>query len=246
MKAQVNTVQEKTKAFREKVWSFTTSPFFIIEVIVFSTFLMFWLGSPGYIFGLAMSLFTLWATKWDWSYFGLDDIQWTSSIVPALGYTFLIILINDILIEPWVEIITQKPVDLSAFESLHGNVINLLVILSITWAIAAFGEEFFFRGYIMNRLAHLLGNNNTSWIIATILSSIVFGIVHAYQGISGIITTGMVGLILALAFYQNKNNLWAGILAHGIYDTYGLTMIYYGNELVIKNMMIGIYQSIIR
>jgi len=59
------------------------------------------------------------------------------------------------------------------------------------------------------------------------------------------ITTGLVGLILAIAFYQNKNNLIVGILGHGIYDTYGLTLIYFGKELYIKNMMTEIFQSIV-
>ena len=113
------------------------------------------------------------------------------------------------------------------------------------WVIAAFGEEFFFRGYVMNRLAHIMGNKKSSWIIAAILSSVVFGIAHGYQGLSGMISTGTVGLILGLAFYHNRNNLVIGMLAHGIYNTYGLTLIYFGKELVIKTIMIEIYQSII-
>ncbi len=245
MEEQEINLSTKSKTLREKAGSFVTSPFFIIEVIVISSFLMLWLGGPGFIIGLAIALITLWAIKWDWAYFGLGDIKWISSIIPSLGYTLMIILLNDILLEPWVEIITQKAVDLSSFSSLHNNITRLLFVLTLTWIVAGFGEEFFYRGYIMNRIAHLLGNNNKAWIIATILSSLVFGIVHAYQGISGMITTGVVGLILALAFYKNKNNLWVGILTHGIYDTYGLTMIYLGNERIVKDTMIEIYHTII-
>lgn len=238
MKAQENSIREKIK-------SILTSPFVIIEVFIISSFLMFWLGSPGFFFGLFISLITLWAIKWDWSYFGLGDIKWLSSIVPALGFTIIIILLNDIILEPWLTILTQTPIDLEAFEGLRDNIPNLLIMLSISWTVAAFGEEFFYRGYIMNRLANIMGNNKKAWILATFLSSFVFGIVHAYQGTSGMISTGFVGLILAFAFYMNKNNLWVGILTHGIYDTYGLTMIYLGSDQIIKNIMIEIYQTLI-
>ncbi len=95
-------------------------------------------------------------------------------------------------------------------------------------------------------MADILGNKKTTWTIAIILSSMMFGIVHGYQGISGMITTGIVGLILGHAYYRNQNNLMVGILAHGIYDTYGLTMIYFGNELFIKNIMKEIFLSIIQ
>lgn len=206
---------------------------------------MAWIGGPGYFLGLLAALVTLWATRWDWSYFGLGNVKWAASIVPALGYVMLILLINDFLMEPIVELIVGEGIHLESFDGIRGNLSNLLMMLAIMWVMAAFIEEFFFRGYIMNRIANILGNKKTSWIIAIILSSMMFGIVHGYQGISGMITTGIVGLILGLAYYCNRNNLMVGILAHGIYDTYGLTMIYFGNELFIKNIMKEIFQSII-
>ncbi|MFC2101525.1 CPBP family intramembrane glutamic endopeptidase [Bacteroidota bacterium] len=242
---QLNKIAKEPLTFREKAKSFLTGHFFILEVILISTFLMVWIGGPGYLAGLGAVLITFWATRWDWSYFGLGNVKWAGSIFPALGFVMLIILFNDVLIEPLVELLTDEGVNLESFEGLRGNLPNLLLMLAVMWVTAAFGEEFFFRGYLMNRLAHMLGNKNISWIIAIILSSIVFGIVHGYQGTSGMITTGTVGLILGFAFYQNRDNLIVGILAHGIYDTYGLTLIYFGNELVIKNMMTEIFQSFI-
>jgi len=234
-----------SKTFREKVKSIFTSRFFIFETILITGFIMWWFGGPGYLLGLAISLVTLWAIKWDWSWFGLEEAKWIASIVPAIGYTMIIILLNDFLIEPLTEILTNEPVDLSNFDGMRGNLQNLLIMLAIMWVMAAFGEEFFYRGYVMKRLAILFGNNNSSWILAVFISSILFGLTHGYQGISGMITTGIVGLILALAFYRNRSNLAVGILTHGIYDTYGVLLIYFEKELVLKNIMIEIYQTII-
>lgn len=235
----------KSKTFRENIESIFTSKFFIFETILITGFLMWWFGGPGYLVGLAISLITLWTIKWDWSYFGLGNAKWTGSIVPAIGYTMIIILLNDFLIEPLTEILANEPVDLSNFDGMRGNTINLIIMLAFIWVMAAFGEEFFYRGYIMKRLAILLGKKNSSWILGAVISSLLFGLTHAYQGVGGIITTSIVGLILALAFYRNRSNLVVGILTHGIYDTYGILLIYFEKELVIKNIMIEIYQSII-
>jgi len=136
----------RPKSFREKAASFFTSHFFILETILISTFIMAWIGGPGYLVGFIAALVTLWATRWDWSYFGIGKIMWTGSILPALGYVILIILFNDFLLEPIIEIITGEGVKLTVFESLHGNLTNLLMMLAIMWVMVAFGEEFFFRG----------------------------------------------------------------------------------------------------
>lgn len=233
------------RSFKEKARRFLTSPFFIIETVVVSTFLIAWFGALGFIVGLAITLLTFWATKWDWAYFGLGKANWAGSIVPAIGFTLIIILLNDFLMEPLIEIFTGWTVDISQFETLHGNLPNLIIILAVMWIMAAFGEEFFFRAYVMNRLGHLLGNNHFSWILAAVISAFSFGLAHAYQGYNGMIITGIVGLVLALAFYNNRNNLFVGILTHGIYDTYGIILIYFEKELVIKNIMTEIFQSII-
>ncbi len=245
MKIQENTASKKSRTFREKAGSILTSRFFIFETILITSFLMWWYGSPGYLIGLAISLITLWSIKWDWSWFGLGKIKWMASIVPALGYTLLIIILNDLLIEPLTEIIFKEQVDLSNFDGMRGNVLNLIIMLVIMWTMAAFGEEFFYRGYIMKRLATLFGDSNMSWIMAAIISSFVFGLVHAYQGISGIITTGIVGFILAMAFYKNRQNLLIAMLTHGIYDTYGIILIFVSKERWLKDLMIEMYQSII-
>lgn len=237
--------QFKSKTFREKIKSIFTSKFFIFETILITGFIMWWHGGPGYLVGLGISLITLWAIKWDWSWFGLGSTKWISSIFPAIGYTMMIILLNDFLIEPITEIVVNQPVDLSNFDGMRGNLMNLIIMLSIMWVMAAFGEEFFYRGYIMKRFAVLFGDNNSSWILGAIISSMLFGLTHGYQGISGMITTGTVGLILALAFYRNRSNLVVGILSHGIYDTYRILLIYFEKECVMKNIMIEIYLSII-
>jgi membrane protease YdiL (CAAX protease family) len=220
----------KKKSLRQITAEVFTNPFFIVETIILTSFTIILFGGIGFIFGLIISLLTLWASKWNWAYFGLGKVKLVHAIKRAFLYTLIIILINDILLYPIIQNYLHADIDLSTFESLKGNSSNLIIYLLLVWTFIAFGEEFFFRGYMMNRIAQLIGATKYPWLISAILSSIVFGLAHSYQGILGMISTGIVGLILAISFYKNQQNLLVNILCHGIYDTYGLLMIYFGKE----------------
>jgi membrane protease YdiL (CAAX protease family) len=97
----------------------------------------------------------------------------------------------------------------------------------VVWTLAAFGEELIFRGYLMNTLARAFGNKNLGWIFACFINSILFGIGHAYQGISGIILLGLVGLLYALFYLGSGRNIWVPILIHGLYDTSAFLVIFF-------------------
>lgn len=78
---------------------------------------------------------------------------------------------------------------------------------------AGIGEEIAYRGYLIPALTLLLG---WDWG-AALLSSAVFGLLHAYQGWLGIARTASLGLILAASFIVS-GLLWPAILAHAILD----------------------------
>lgn len=219
-----------TISIRTKSNPLLTSPGFIVSTIIGSIILMFLIGGVGFLIGLAVALFTFWAVRWNWSYFGLGRLEWGPTLWRSLGYTLLIIFLVDFLLTPVVEHYTNTPHDLSGLYFIKGDFLNLLLFTLFMWVVAAFGEEFFYRGYIMKRVAALLGESNYAWILGAVLSSFAFGLVHFYQGISGVITTGVVGFILAMAFYRNRNNLLICMLTHGIYDMFGLSMIYFDKD----------------
>jgi membrane protease YdiL (CAAX protease family) len=125
--------------------------------------------------------------------------------------------------------------DLSALQGIKGNFLNYIILILIMWVVAAFGEEILYRGYMTRRLAIIFGNSEKAWFVAIMISSMAFGFAHLYQGISGVITTGFIAVIFASIFYKNQNNLWVGILTHGFYDVFGITMIFLGKERVITN-----------
>jgi membrane protease YdiL (CAAX protease family) len=131
-------------------------------------------------------------------------------------------------IEPILASITGHLPDLSQFAALKGNSQFLLIWLAISWTVAAFGEEIVYRGYFMNRVTDLIGKSQTAWVASLFLSAILFGLIHYYQGTSGMVSTGISGLVFGILYLATKKNLWAPILAHGAYDTVGFLLIYLG------------------
>jgi len=73
-------------------------------------------------------------------------------------------------------------------------------------------EEIFYRGLLLTALTALVG----LWP-AVLLSSVAFGIGHAYQGVTGALRTGLVGLVLALAVVFS-GSLPVAMLMHAVLD----------------------------
>jgi len=77
---------------------------------------------------------------------------------------------------------------------------------------AGFGEEIAYRGYALSMLTPVLGLQG-----AAVTTSVVFGVLHGYQGLLGIARTGVMGGMLAWGFLVS-GSLWPPILAHALID----------------------------
>jgi membrane protease YdiL (CAAX protease family) len=77
---------------------------------------------------------------------------------------------------------------------------------------AGVGEELAYRGYVIPVLAVLLGP-----VGAAVVSSVVFGVLHAYQGPLGMARTAALGGLLAWGFLAS-GSLWPPIAAHALLD----------------------------
>ncbi len=129
---------------------------------------------------------------------------------------------------PVLESIFGETQRLSRFAEVPGNLPLLLTILPLVWLIGAFGEEFFFRGFLLTRLTELFGDTRWGWVAAVVVQAVAFGGMHAYQGPVGMILIGIGGLVYGAAFVLIGRNLWPLILAHGINDSLGFVLLYAG------------------
>jgi CAAX protease family protein len=112
---------------------------------------------------------------------------------------------------------------------IKGNLPLYLLWVAIAWTTAAFGEEMFFRGFIITRLQSVFSGVKFASVIAVILAGAFFGYIHMYyQGMRGFVTTGAIGLAFGATFLLMKRNLYPVILVHGIVDTLTFTALFMG------------------
>lgn len=86
------------------------------------------------------------------------------------------------------------------------------VLLCIT---AGFCEEFVFRGYLQRQILVVTGH--ASWAI--VLQALVFGAAHGYQGIKGMITISVYGVMFGILALVRKS-LRPGMIQHASQDIF--------------------------
>jgi membrane protease YdiL (CAAX protease family) len=147
---------------------------------------------------------------------------------------FLVVMTFDIAVRPVLDPLIAHATDTSAtlaeqhFASVKGNLGLYLFLLPFGWIFGGFGEEFLYRGFVMTRIAQLLGESRGAWIAAVVLQAIPFGIGHSYQGPVGMFAIFVVATITGAGTLIGKRSLWPAIIAHGLQDSVGFTALYLG------------------
>ena len=152
--------------------------------------------------------------------------NWRTTLLLGVGGGILMELIELFLSQPLLIRLTGKQPDLSDFYALRGNLKLTGLALVLTWTLAAFGEEMVWRGYLMNRVADLGNRSRLAWAASLVVVNVGFGFAHSYQGITGIIDEGFMGLLLGLLYLAT--NLSVPIVAHGVADTIDVLLLFTG------------------
>jgi membrane protease YdiL (CAAX protease family) len=90
--------------------------------------------------------------------------------------------------------------------------LSLFMVMSLT---AGVWEELVYRGFLIWFLVPLTGFTG-----AVLLSALIFGLAHLYQGIRGFVTTTGIGLVFA-ALYLVTGSLWWLMIVHAVIDIAG-------------------------
>jgi membrane protease YdiL (CAAX protease family) len=133
---------------------------------------------------------------------------------------------NEAFLEPVWERVLGSERDLTRFSAVGGSISALMLVLALNWTFAAFGEEFAFRILLMRGIAFSLGDSRAAFVVALLLQSLIFGLVHAYQGSVGIVGTMSSGLIFGSLTWASRGTIWPAALAHGLNNTIGLVQLY--------------------
>lgn len=109
-------------------------------------------------------------------------------------------------VESVMRYVTQSPLAL------------VLWITLVAWFAAGLGEELLWRGFLFDRLQRVRGLAGKNGLVV-LVQALIFALPHGYQGISGIIMTGSIGLLLGWMRLRTGGNLWPLIIAHAAVDT---------------------------
>lgn len=94
-----------------------------------------------------------------------------------------------------------------------------IILAAVLVVVVALAEETIFRGYLLLRFRNL----NLSLPRAALLSAFIFSLGHGYEGSSGVVTVGGMGLILALV-YLWRGSLVAPMVMHFLQDFIGIVL----------------------
>lgn len=160
-----------------------------------------------------------------------------SAILICLFLGILIEVTSEVFINPLIELGTKSSINLSDFDNVRGNIPHYLIWILLGWVIGGFLEEILFRGFLITRLSSVFAKEWVGNILAILITSATFGFSHMYQGWSGVISTGLIAIILGLIFVKSKKILWYSILTHGFINTTAFTLIYLDFDKVLATLV---------
>jgi hypothetical protein len=144
---------------------------------------------------------------------------WIGAVVVFVGVQSIAVgLLTALGMEP-------SEVDESRFNAIEGDLLLFILLLVLAWTTIAFGEELFYRAFLVSRLidhAHI-----GQWT-AILLSGVVFGVVHFAEGPVGIFSNGAFGILFGWIYVRSGRNLWITIVGHGLLNTLRFALLYAG------------------
>ncbi len=124
-------------------------------------------------------------------------------------------VILGLILNPVLNHFTGIMTNYQKFNVLRHNIPLTLQATAGMWLTAAIGEEIIFRGFLLDRFVQLTNHRGVSVTI----SSILFALIHIYQGANGVVTTFVAGVLFGWLYLRSDKNLFLLILCHGIADT---------------------------
>jgi uncharacterized protein len=156
----------------------------------------------------------------------LSDGRWVHLALVGVMFGLVVALAFDFIVEPFVERVTGREIVLEGLGEIEGDLLKYLSLLAVGVLFGGVVEELLFRGYVIGWGTHVFGSHWGPWL--ALLSAVVFGFSHLYQNIAGVITTGLVGLLLGLLYLRMGRTLLPPIVAHMTINAYGITLLYLG------------------
>ena len=163
-----------------------------------------------------------------WSALGLrQPASWVRVIVAAVALYLAMLAISQWVVPFVAQIVhpTQRP---SFLGNLPGNFPALLAWLAVSWLVGGLCEELLFRGFLLDRVARLLGGGALALALGAVAQALLFGTLHLYAGSFAFIYASLFAVTQAAFFLAAGRNLWPLILVHGAWDSVAMWGLYGG------------------
>ena len=115
-----------------------------------------------------------------------------------------------------------------SFGFIRGDLGAYLKWLALVWIFAAVGEELFFRGLVLPKLARSLGDGRLAWCAALTIQAALFGLHHVEAGSAAVLNSAVSGFLFGGGYLLFGRSLLPVVIAHGLWDTFGLSLLYFG------------------
>lgn len=185
----------------------------------------------GYVLSILVATILLKIRGSSWSQVGLARPQsWKRTLLLGIGVLVALLVMN-ISVQvlavnlPGLEV---APIDQSRFNPIEGNFVIFLLFVLLSWTTIAFGEEMFYRAFLISQLEFVFPGSKLGTVIVLLISSTIFGLVHWVEGPLGIMNTFTMGLILGAVYLRSGRNLWITIIAHGLANSMRFLFLYLG------------------
>lgn len=219
--------RKSATSWRQSKW-LAIAELVVVALIFYADFrhLLFFSKTP---YLLLFAWLSLWVRRLRWRDVGLSIFRdWKTTLAWGIAAGVLMEAFELFVSQPLLVRILGKNPDLEDFRPLIGNLKLTLLFIALAWTLAAFGEEMVYRGYLMNRVADLFNRTRRAWLISLIAVHVGFALAHAYQGLTGAIDEGLMGLLLGVIYLRTGRNLAIPIVAHGVADTVDFILMFFG------------------
>lgn len=149
---------------------------------------------------------------------------WPRSIGIGVLCGTAIALIMQFLVNGLLTAMLGTKADLSAFGEIRGNTSAYVGLLVLGLVYGPIVEESIFRGFAIGWGTEQWGRRATPMLL--VLSAVIFGLTHLYQGWFGVCSTGIIGLGYGIVYISTKQNLLAAIFAHMTLNAIGIMQLY--------------------
>ena len=112
---------------------------------------------------------------------------------------------------------------------------QLTMLTFFSFAVAGFREELW-RAATMRGLLEIAPRGWSATVknaLAVVISAVVFGVGHWYQGVLGVGVTALIGIALG-AIMLHHRSIWPAIIAHGCFNAATFLMVLLDVERLVR------------